>query len=91
MQVVRIRNDEGSFSAILGEPSRLYTPYVMIDFPVRKRRMANGDVKRCTTQLTLGRTHKDYPLGRAVRHMLRVGRKHGITKSARLFLREATV
>lgn len=90
MRIVRVANDEGSFSAVLGKPGRVWTPYVCLaSYPVRKRRMANGDVKLFCSELTLGRTKKAYPLKRAVRHMLRVGRQYGITGGAKKLLREA--
>lgn len=86
--VGRVHNDEGCFCAVIGKPGRVYTPYVsMANFPVRKYRMANGEVNRFITQLLL--KGKDYPVTKAVNHMLRVGRKHGITKGARALLLEA--
>lgn len=87
MKVVRIHTDEGQFTAVIGKPGRIYTPFVTVDFPVRMQRMANGDVAKFTTPLKLG--EKDYPLRRAANHMLRVGRKHGISKRARNLLLEA--
>jgi hypothetical protein len=88
MRVVRIHSDEGSFTAVLGKPGRIYTPYVCLaDYPVRKRRMANGDVAKYASELTL--KGKPYPLKRAVRAMLRVGRQYGITGGAKALLKEA--
>jgi len=88
MQVVRVHNDEGHFSAVLGKPGRIYTPYVCLaGFPVRKRKMANGSVKLHTSPLTY--RNKPYPLKKAVNHMLRVGRQCGITGGAKKLLKEA--
>ena len=94
MQVMRIQVNDGvgSFAAVVGNKGRIYTRYVKIDshgtgpFIVR-RQMANGDVESFATPLTLG--DKPYPLKRAANNMLRIGRKHGITKSARALLKEA--
>ncbi len=86
--VVRVKNDEGTFCAVLGTPGRIYTPYVCLaGYPVRKRRMPNGEVRRFTSALLL--KGKDYPVKRAVNHMLRVGRKYDITKGAKALLMEA--
>jgi len=87
MKVARVHTDEGFFTAVLGEPGRKFTPFVMIDFPVRKRQMLNVDVDKHAPQLMLGK--KDYPVKRAARHMLRIGRAQGITKGAKVLLREA--
>lgn len=88
MRAVRIHTNDGTFSAVLGEPGRKYTQFVCLDkFPVRKRKMGNAEAERFSTPLTLGK--KDYPLKRAVNNMLRVGRQHGITKGAKQLLMEA--
>ncbi len=87
MRAVRVHTDEGVFCAILGKPGRIYTPFVMIDNPVRKRRMANGDVTSYATDLML--KGKPYPLKRIANHMLRIGRLWKITKGARRLLNEA--
>jgi hypothetical protein len=86
-KAVKIHTIDGVFTAVLGEPGRIYTPYVSIDFPVRKRKMANGDVERFTRPLLKG--IDDYPIRRICNHMLRVGRQHGITKGAKALLQEA--
>ncbi len=90
MIVARVKTNEGAFCAVLGKPGRLYTPFVSLaSFPVRKYRIANGDVKLYAKQLLLGTKRLDYPVKKAVNHMLRVGRMHGITKGARKLLMEA--
>lgn len=87
MRAVKVHTNEGVFCAVLGEAGRLYTPYVIIDTPVRKCKLANGDIKRLVTDLM--RKGKAYPLKTAANHMLRCGRKFGITKGARKLLNEA--
>ena len=82
MKVVWIHTEEGSQTAILGEPSRLYTPYVIVEFPIRLRRMPNGNVAKYTKDM-------EYPLKKACNRYLRIGRKHGISKGARKFIRSA--
>jgi len=89
MRVVRVHTNEGQFTAVLGDPGRIYTPYVQVEFPVRKRRIPNGDVGLFTSQVTKGIDKKDYPVKRAANHLLRIGRQHGISKGARQFLNEA--
>ena len=83
MKVVWIHTEEGSQTAIMGEPSRLYTKYVMVEFPIRLRRMPNGNVAKYTKDM-------DYPLKKACRGYLRIGRQHGISKGARKFIQSAT-
>lgn len=82
MKVVRIRTVEGCKVAIIGEPGRKWTPYSTIEFPVRLHRIKNSDVGRFTVDI-------QYPLKKACKSFLRVGRSHGITKGARKFLRGA--
>lgn len=89
MRVVQIQHrtagikfTEQFTTAILGEPGRIYTPYVIVEFPVRLRRIPNGDVERYTRDI-------DYPLKKACRSFLGVGRRHGITKGARNFIKGA--
>lgn len=87
-RVVRVSTTEGCFTAVMGEPGRIYTPYVCLEGKVVSRhRMPNGDVARYATDLMKGT--KPYPLKRAINHMLRVGRTRGITKGAKTLLREA--
>lgn len=83
MRVVHIHTPHGVKTAIMGEPGRVWTPYVMIEYPVRLFKIRNTD-KRYIKDM-------DYPLRKAVRHYLRIGREKGITKGAKRFLREALV
>lgn len=94
MQVMRIKVDDGvgAFVGIVGKPGRIYTPYVRIDAHgtgswIIRRMMANGDIAAFAS--TLMRGDKPYPLKRAVNHLLRIGREHGITKTAKKLLMEA--
>jgi len=91
MKAVHLHTEHGVKACLLGDPGRLYTPYVSINFPIRKHRIANGDVERFTKPLTIGhgKRQRPYPLIRIANHMLRVGRAHGITKAARLLVMKA--
>ncbi len=83
MRIVRLRTEDEITTAILGEPGRIYTPYVIIELPIiRKRRMPNGDVALYATDI-------DYPMKKACRRYLSFGHNHSITKSARTFIRGA--
>lgn len=86
MRVVRIAHVDGYTQqfqiAVLGDPGRIYTPYVTTEFPVRLRRIANGDVKKYTKDI-------DYPLKKACTALKRVGSKQGITKGAKQLLSRA--
>ncbi|KKN76148.1 hypothetical protein LCGC14_0373430 [marine sediment metagenome] len=89
---IRVNDGVGSFTAVVGKPGRIYTPYVKIDshgtgVAIIRRHMANGDVEAFASPLMKG--DKPYPMTKAVNHMLRIGRKRGITKSARALLKEA--
>lgn len=83
MRVVHIHLEDGVKTAIMGEPARLYTPYVMIDYPVCLRKMPNGDVTRYVKDIP------GYPLKKAVRHYKRIGRQNEITKGAKKLLAQA--
>ena len=92
MRAVNMKADNGGFTAILGNPGRIYTPFVRMESNstgpfVKKRRIANGDVELFTSPLMKG--IDPYPIRKACNHMLRVGRKHGITKGAKKLLQEA--
>jgi len=89
MKVVTIQHRDGGVrfskqfcTAILGKPGRVYTPYVIIEFPIRLRRIANGDVTRYTKDM-------DYPLKKACSRFMGVGRRHGMTKGARKLIKAA--
>ena len=87
-EVVRIHNGTGFFVAVMGQPGRVWTPYVTLEgFPVRRRRIRNVKVAKATRPCMKGKN--PYPLKRAANQMLRVGRQQGITKSARRLLMEA--
>ena len=85
MKAVKLRTEHGVRACLLGDPGRLYTSYVTIDFPIRKHRIANGDVDRFTRPLTIGHKKRErpYPVTKLVNHLIRIGRAHGITKGAR--------
>jgi hypothetical protein len=82
MKVVWIHTEEGGRTAIVGEPARIYTPYVMVEFPIRLRRMPNADVAKYCTDM-------DYPIKRACNRYLKIGRKQGISRGARKFIKGA--
>ena len=83
MRVVRLRTEIGTFTAIMGEPGRIYTPFAIIELPViRKRKIPNGDVKLYVTDI-------NYPIKKACNRFLKFGKKHSITKGARTFIKEA--
>lgn len=83
MRIVKLRTSEGITTAILGKPGRIYTPFVMIELPIiRKRQMPNGNVALYATDI-------EYPLKKACRRYLSFGRKHSITGSARKFIQGA--
>lgn len=89
MRVVKIQHRTGGLrfteqfcTAILGDPGRVYTPYVIVEFPVRLRRIANGDIKKYTRDL-------DYPLKKACSRFMGIGRRHGMTKGARKLIKRA--
>ena len=92
MQAMMIKSDSGSFTAVVGKPGRIYTPFVRMDSSgsgpfIIKRQMANGDMGLYAKQLLKG--IDPYPLKKAINHMLRIGRENGITKAAKTFLMEA--
>lgn len=87
-EVVRIHNGSGFHVAVLGEPGRVWTPYVTIEgYPLRRRRIRNTKLAKACRPLQL--KGKPYPLKRAARHMIRVGKSAGATKGAIKLLREA--
>ena len=87
-----MRTDDGGFTAVLGNPGRIYTPYVRMQTNssgpfIKKRKIANGDVDHYCSPLLKG--IDPYPIRKICNHMLRVGRMHGITKAAKKLLQEA--
>lgn len=92
MRAARFNDTDGFFTAIIGNPGRIYTPIVKIESPtsgphIIRRQIANGDIDMFSSPLMNG--DKPYPLKKAVNHMLRIGREQGITKSAKKMLMEA--
>jgi len=93
VKAMQIRSDEGVFTAVVGNPGRIYTPFVRVDGAgksgpfIVKRQLANGDMELYASPLM--KADKPYPLKRAINHMLRIGRANGITKAAKTFLMEA--
>ena len=85
MRVAYLREEDGSYLSVLGKPGRIYTPYVRFDYPVRMRRMANGDIKKYT------RDADKVQLKKLCRALIKFGNtKHNtITKGARKLLRGA--
>lgn len=85
MKIVRYRTENQAVTGIAGKPGRIYTPVVWIDAPVRLYKVPNGDVER------YAKDQSDEPraVKKAARQILAAGKRLGITKSAKLFLREA--
>lgn len=87
-EVVRIHNGSGFCVAVLGNRGRVWTPYVSIDaYPIRKHKIRTAKLAKYCKPLEL--RGKPYPLTRAAKQMLRVGRNMGITKGAKALLKEA--
>ncbi len=87
MKPVTMFTVDGQCAAVLGDPGRIYTPYVIVEFPIRKRKIPNGDVESYTRPLFIGKGNDLYPMKRIIRHLRRIGKKHGITKGAARFLK----
>lgn len=86
MRTVRYRTENEAVHGIAGAAGRIYTPVVWIDSPVRLRKVPNGDVERYAA--TLAQDPKT--VRRAARDILKAGKRLGITKGAKVFLREAS-
>ena len=83
MKVARLHTEYGFFTAIISDPGRKFTFYVALTgFPVRKYKAKNSEIERYSIDL-------QYPIKKAARTMLSIGRKQGITKGAKTFLRQA--
>ena len=80
-ELVTYRTDAGIKTAIALKPGRKWLPVIVIDSPMRVRKVPLSE-RRFMTPLA------DYPLRRAVRKYLAAGRRLGITKRARKALRE---
>ncbi len=92
MRAMSIRSDCGTFPAVVGDKGRIWTKFVRMESPttgpfIKQYKMANGDVELFAKPLLKG--IDPYPMKRICNHMLRIGRKHGITKSAKKLLQEA--
>lgn len=83
MKLKRYHTMSGARVALIGEPGRIYTKLVYIDSPIRVHKVANGDVESFSYELVQG-AGKIKP---AARKMLKAGKKLGITKGAKKFLR----
>jgi len=86
MRLIKFTNGDQTVTAIAGEPGRVYTTLVWIDSPIRLRKVSNEEVAR------FGRPYvpKRPTLRAGARTMLQAGKRLGITKGAKKFLREAT-
>jgi hypothetical protein len=73
----------GCHLAVLGIPGRKFTKMVIIDYPVRVRRITNEEADLYSRDLP------DWAPSRLARRMLDTGRRFGITKSAREILKAA--
>ena len=81
-EVISYATDDGFVVAIIGPPGRIYTPMVFIDSPVKRYMVANGDVAKYRRELPV-----PYKVKRAAQLMLKAGKKLGITRAAKKFLR----
>ena len=82
MRVMSLHTEEGFKTVIMGESGRKWTQYVLIDYPVRVRKIKNADVERYARELK-------YPLKKACNEFKRFGRTAGITKGAKVMLKRA--
>lgn len=85
MKLKRYHTMSGARVALIEEPGRIYTKMVYIDSPIRVQKVANGDVESFSHEIIQG-ARKIKP---TARRMLKVGKKLGITKGAKKFLRRA--
>lgn len=82
MKVARLRTEHGAYTVVAGNPGRLYTQFVIVDsFPVRLAKISNAEFARYASDIK-------YPLKKACRYILRIGRQQGINKGAKALLRE---
>ena len=82
MRVMSLHTEEGFKTVVMGDPGRIWTKYVIIDYPVRLQRIRNCDVGRYGSDL-------NYPLKKACRLFLKFGRDADITKGAKTLLKGA--
>ena len=83
MKLKRYHTMGGARVTLIAEPGRIYTELVYIDSPIKVHKVANGDVATFSHDIVQG-SRKVKP---AARHMLKVGKKLGISKGAKKFLR----
>ncbi len=83
MELKRFYGVDGARVALIDEPGRIYTKLVYIDSPIRVSKVANGDVAAFSQEIIQG-ARKIKP---TARKMLKAGKRLGITKGAKKFLR----
>ncbi|MCH7502574.1 MAG: hypothetical protein IIA10_04390 [Proteobacteria bacterium] len=83
-RAVHYHSDEGVHCAVLGRPGRKFTPMVLIDYPVRLRKIPNAEAVRYSRDID-GTTVQT-----VAQKMLAAGERMGINKSARKLLNEIT-
>lgn len=83
-QVTRYRTADQTVTAITGEAGHKFTPMVWIDSPIRLHKVPNE------TAAKYGEAYDRPTVKSAARTMLRAGKRLGITKAAKQFLREVT-
>lgn len=82
-RVVRYRREHDTVHGVTGSPGHKYTPLVALDeYTVRLIKIPNDEVTKYVSDLA------GYPLQRAVKGLLRLGRGWTITKEAKEFLKE---
>lgn len=82
MRAVHYRFEHGSQLALMGLPGRKFTKLVVIDYPVRIRKVTNQEAEK------FARDMDDWTPARLAKGMRNTGRRFGITKSALALLRE---
>ena len=85
MMLKRFYGVDGARVALIDEPGRIYTKMVYIDSPMRVHKIANGDVATFSQEIIQG----ERKIKPTARRMLKAGKRLGITKSAKKFLRRA--
>lgn len=82
MRAVHYRFESGSQLALMGIPGRKFTKLVVIDYPVKVRRVPNQEAVK------FARDMDGWSVARLAKSMRGTGRRFGITKSALALLRE---
>ncbi len=78
----RYLTNDGARVALLGKPERKYTPAVYVDSPVKLHKIPNSDAQYMRDIAQGARDIKP-----TARRMLKAGKRLGITKKAKRFLR----